>query len=88
MSLEIWIPESAREEVFVCTLCETRFPKRQTRAFHRHVAQCAVRHEQEIGEAVAARDTVVYRPLDQEQAAYWKKRGEEGRPLKGIIAVS
>lgn len=46
MSLEIWIPETARGRRLLCTSCGSEYPLHQRPQFERHVIHCDRVHEE------------------------------------------
>lgn len=88
--LQLWIPESAREKFYACTLCKKRFPESQKQQWARHVGACAKRHDDEIQADIAERRAdPILSPMDRERADYLRRnprnRGRKSRHLKGIV---
>lgn len=74
MYTRLWMPESARQLIFKCELCGTRFPENQKRAWRRHVSDCAKQHEGEIQQWDSQRrGNALLTTQDTERKAYLKK---------------
>jgi hypothetical protein len=86
VSIEIWIPESAREaeeprKVRVCMTCGVRFPWEQKGPWQRHVIKCSDAHPEVIGEHQAELESSVFTRSSDPEARKWiSKRLSEGKP--------
>lgn len=88
---DLWLPDSARpapKKVYVCHLCGTRFPERQTQQWQRHVLACDRRNGEQVDKAVAAAESSVFTSIaDKEQYAFLRKQAVK-KKLKGIRGVA
>lgn len=82
MSLELWIPPSARERrrVIVCELCKRRFPAEQEQQAHRHIKACLKRNIDVLQEHVHRREQFHGDDLfDLEFEAYLRREAAKPR---------
>jgi hypothetical protein len=78
VAADLWIPDTAREKVARCFICQTRFPERQRAEWARHVAKCAKANEEVVAQAEADRTSSAYTQIyDKEQYDYLHKRAVE-----------
>ena len=88
--LQLWIPEEARGTIYVCRVCQKRFPESQFSQWKRHVQACAKSHRDEHLEQIEERrQNVILSPGDRERFEYVRKnprnRGVKSKHLKGLV---
>lgn len=78
MSLNVWIPRSARPTHF-CRICKKPFFRGEDRARDDHAAECAMEHRDELQAAhEEARPPALFQPFDPEYADWAREHGRPG----------
>lgn len=87
MTLQLWIPETARA-AFKCNVCDKAFGPKQSEAYRRHVVRCANVNEEVIAQEYEDHKKVVFDGMDDDTRGEYlearQKALREGVVGKGL----
>jgi hypothetical protein len=76
MTLELWIPDSARKAAYKCELCGAEFSKGEEQGFGRHMRECSNDRADQMMSVAAEIQADGFRTgFDKERIKYERDRG-------------